>query len=385
MKKKKDSDEEDSTYVPTPQEKKKKVIKKQKAIQTGVMSRSTRARKETASMPKSQGGKVPEDETSKILEVENVKASESEKLDDTTKDQNVQSGFYSTTIPVNPTIQIHDDAEKSPEQKIDEKEKSSDSAGWIPNIPGNIPHDLPEDDYDIFNNAKINMLTKKVSTFEKEKVRAITERDELKKELKVVKAVNAEMKSVVNDHAERIDKLIEDLEEQAKAINIVNDENDKLYAANKALHQMIAELLDTSTNENKVLKLEIEALRADKVVKDEHLNMLYVVYNDLEVHDREKVLVLEAKQKKKGLFVDSEEILGSSSNPESNILDAVEYYDRSWDDYKDIDDDQGSTRLLIVKPSVQHSLDDFLNDEINEQQEDQHQESSSSSSKHHTD
>ncbi|MFS7967989.1 hypothetical protein Hanom_Chr09g00792261 [Helianthus anomalus] len=48
-----------------------------------------------------------------------------------------------------------------------------------------------------------------------------------------------------------------------------------------------------------------------------------------------------------------------------------------------IDDDQGSTGLLIVNPSVQQKIDDFLNDEINEQEEDHHQESSSSSRKKH--
>ncbi|MFS7946111.1 hypothetical protein Hanom_Chr06g00532211 [Helianthus anomalus] len=46
------------------------------------------------------------------------------------------------------------------------------------------------------------------------------------------------------------------------------------------------------------------------------------------------------------------------------------------------DDDQGATGLLIVKPSVQQSLYDFLNDELNEQVEDQHQESSSSGKQH---
>ncbi|MFS8002160.1 hypothetical protein Hanom_Chr13g01198831 [Helianthus anomalus] len=45
-------------------------------------------------------------------------------------------------------------------------------------------------------------------------------------------------------------------------------------------------------------------------------------------------------------------------------------------DYDD-DDDQGSTGLLIVNPSVQRKIDDCLNDEINEQEEDHHQESSS--------
>ncbi|MFS8003473.1 hypothetical protein Hanom_Chr13g01214401 [Helianthus anomalus] len=62
------------------------------------------------------------------------------------------------------------------------------------------------------------------------------------------------------------------------------------------------------------------------------------------------------------------------------ILEDVDNYDPSWDDYKD-DEEQGST-WLIVMPSIQQSLQDFMNDEINEQEEDQHQESSSSRKKH---
>ncbi|MFS7954365.1 hypothetical protein Hanom_Chr07g00629441 [Helianthus anomalus] len=63
---------------------------------------------------------------------------------------------------------------------------------------------------------------------------------------------------------------------------------------------MIGELHEASSNENKVLRQEIEALRADKVVKDEQLNMLYTVmehqlginvqamYNDLEIQKVEE-------------------------------------------------------------------------------------------------
>ncbi|MFS7953411.1 hypothetical protein Hanom_Chr07g00618281 [Helianthus anomalus] len=197
---------------------------------------------------------------------------------------------------------------------------------------------------------------------------------------------------------------------------------------NQTLHQMLDDLHEASSNENKVLKLEIEALRADKAMKDEQLNMLYtviehhlginvqIVYNDLEIQrveerraQREKELAEAATQKKKELIVETQEAGGSSNQPASNdveMVDAVmneedhmdvdpqqsfvlvgEALSRPYnlndvirmikDDYDD-DEDQGATGLLIVKPSVQQSLDDFLNDEINEQQEDQHQESSSS-------
>ncbi|MFS8002949.1 hypothetical protein Hanom_Chr13g01208091 [Helianthus anomalus] len=57
----------------------------------------------------------------------------------------------------------------------------------------------------------------------------------------------------------------------------VNAKYENMNEANKTLHQMIGELHETTSNENKVLRQEIEALRADKAVKDEQLNMLYTV------------------------------------------------------------------------------------------------------------
>ncbi|KAJ0508666.1 hypothetical protein HanRHA438_Chr11g0495851 [Helianthus annuus] len=239
---------------------------------------------------------------------------------------------------------------------------------------------------------------------------------------------------------------------------------------------MLGDLHEASSNENKVLRQEIEALRADKIVKDEQLNMLYTVmehklginvqavYNELEIQRveerrvaREKELAKEAAQKKKGLVVDTQEVAGSSSHPEGDDVEMTEAEvneehtevdpeqgfvlmgesvsrpcnlndvnrmvkveqrkgkvraadvkllcykeekeeeeEEKFDDeeldqlFEDTDkcpeneddDDQGATGLLIVKPSVQQSLDDFLNDELNEQVDDQHQESSSSGKQH---
>ncbi|MFS8018050.1 hypothetical protein Hanom_Chr15g01387571 [Helianthus anomalus] len=96
---------------------------------------------------------------------------------------------------------------------------------------------------------------------------------------------------------------------------------------------------------------------------------------DAEV-DEVQGLVLEKEEEK----IEDEEL--------EDVLDAVDNYHTSWDDFidkEDDDDDQGSTGLLIVNPSVQQKIDDFLNDEINEQKEDLHQESSSSSGKKHAD
>ncbi|MFS8035166.1 hypothetical protein Hanom_Chr17g01589871 [Helianthus anomalus] len=263
-------------------------------------------------------------------------------------------------------------------------------------------------------------------------------------------------------------------------------------------HQMLMEVVGnlhmSTANENEVLKKEVEALRADKEIKDEQLNMLYTViehklginvqamYNEIEIQrvelrrvEREKKIAEEAKEKRKGLVIDTEEILGSSSQQEqpkpddevntsdvetttndvemkdaeveadTNVevrLDIIpigevkdvprsEWVERrrlrenmnkfkvieedkeldelfgdedeeeddddkddkddkdkkdDKDDKGDDDDDQGATGLLISKSSGPSTIEDFLNDELNEQhEEDQHHEGSSSGTKHASD
>ncbi|MFS8033741.1 hypothetical protein Hanom_Chr17g01573161 [Helianthus anomalus] len=104
------------------------------------------------------------------------------------------------------------------------------------------------------------------------------------------------------------------------------------------------------------------------------------------------ILLVQVEQRKRNAREPEVKLLGYKEEEEEEkgeelerILEDVDNYDPSSDDFKDDDDDyQGSAGLLIVKSGVQRSLDDFLNNEINEQQQDQHQESSSSG-KHHSD
>ncbi|XP_022019390.1 uncharacterized protein LOC110919431 [Helianthus annuus] len=313
--------------------------------------------------------------------------------------------------PINPIIHIHDDPKKTPKEQPKKATTSSSSHGF-PKVIGEYPEDLPE-------------------------AKAEAECEEFKEKLEAAKAENVALKKDLEDHAEVIDQLSEELDEHAKVIDRITEEFDEVNVkyetvneANKTLHQMTGELHETTSNENEVLRKEIEALRADKVVKDEQLNMLYtiiehklgfnvqVVFNELEIQrvearrvEREKQLAEEAKQKKKGVVIDKEEILGSSSQPDpfldegtkddnplalvavSDVVDvtpgeiklsrrkiiekrheeeekeeeedpelkdwfnAIDSYDANNDN--DDDDDQGATGLLIVKPSNQHTLDDF--------------------------
>ncbi|MFS7904604.1 hypothetical protein Hanom_Chr01g00038051 [Helianthus anomalus] len=236
LKKKKDSDEEDSTYIPTLDEKKK-----------------LRLYSSSREVEKAQS--VPEIEKIQSTEVETKKAPESPIFERVEKEVEVEFMGERQSIPppppINPTIHIHDDP-KDPSQP--QKDTTSGSSHGFPRVQGEYLDDLPEGDYDLFNEGKINVLTKK-----------------LKEKFKAVKAENAELKKVANDHVDIINQLSNDLEEHAKEIdritaefNEVNENYETMNETNKTLHQIIGELHETSLNENKVLRQEIEDLRADK-------------------------------------------------------------------------------------------------------------------------
>ncbi|KAJ0539938.1 hypothetical protein HanRHA438_Chr08g0366301 [Helianthus annuus] len=488
-KKVKGSNDEDETYIPTPQAEKKKLRIKRKAVQYGIIPRNVRAKKGGATMPESQSGKSEnhvisskglEAVKNQNIEVPEVPEVQSVEKPETEKEKALESPQY-----VRIEKKGADDAETSKPKKT----ILPDPFEGFPNIHGELKDDiLLDEEYDMFHDATVKDLKKKVSILEKEKAKAEADRDELKKQLEEITKVNEEIKSVVIKHVKKIKTLEEDVDDKAKLFEQLSAEISNLHVkdtnlneTNQTLHQMLSELHEASSSEIKVLKLEIEALRADKAVKDEQLNMLYTVmehhlginvqsiYNNLEIQrfkerraQREKELAEEATKKKKELIVETQEAGGSSSQPEVDVdmVDAVvnekEHMDvdpqqsfilvgeatslsysfddiirlvqveqRKWkakepkvmllrykeeeekeveeeekiddEELKDIfydidnfdpandyddDDDQGSTGMLIVLPSVQQSLDDFLNDELNEQEEDQHQESSSSGKQH---
>ncbi|KAF5804721.1 hypothetical protein HanXRQr2_Chr05g0200461 [Helianthus annuus] len=430
-------------------------------------------------MPETQSSKsgkhiqAPEVQSIHEVEVQNVEKKAGDDDDDDDDDDDVVITDERVSTPP-PPPENPDVAETSKPKKT----SLPDLFEGFPNVRGEYTDDiLLYEEYDMFHDATVKDLKKKVSILEKEKAKAEADRDELKQQLEKLTKVNKEIKSVVIKHANNIKSLGEDVDDNAKLFEQLSMEISELHVkntnmndTNQTLHQMLQELHEASASEIKVLKLEIEALRADKAVKDEQLNMLYTVmehhlginvqsiYNNLEIQrveerraQREKKLVQEATQKRKGLVVDTKETLGSSSQTEvdvemvnaavneqqsfvlvgeatslsysfddiirlvqvkqrkrkvkepevmllrwkeeekeaeniedeelERILEDVDNYDPSWDDYKDDDEDQGSTGLIVM-PSVQQSLDDFLNDEINEQEEDQHQESSSSGKQH---
>ncbi|MFS7946691.1 hypothetical protein Hanom_Chr06g00539281 [Helianthus anomalus] len=440
-KKKKVSDEEDATYEPTPKEKKKMGIKKWKAHPIRGVPRSVKARKDTTSIPQHES-KVP-----KSPEYERVERTE-------VRDKDVEVDFIGN-------VEEPTSASKKPTTS----QSSSHRFPKIQHELGAGPIGL-EDVGDLFNEGKVNTLEREVSVLEKAKAKA-------EEKLEAVEAENIALRKEIQDHAEVSDQLTDGIEE-------VNAQYKTIDNANKMLHEMLGELHTSIANENEVLRKEAEALRTDKVIKEEQLNMLYIVdehklginvqavFDEIEIQrvearglEREKRLAEEAaeskKDQKKGLVIDIEEILGSSSQPnptqeyEVNISNVdntlvitpvgelkdvtpkeirvdrrkiiekrhseskddkekedddeedeelnelfkeIDDYDGDNDDDdnddddddddgdNDDDDDQGATGLLIVKHSDQNTLEDFLNDELNEQQEDQHQEVSSYGNQH---
>ncbi|MFS7969970.1 hypothetical protein Hanom_Chr09g00815481 [Helianthus anomalus] len=169
-KKRKDSDDEDESYIPTPQAEKKTLRKKHKAVQSRVIPSSASAKKGGATMSKDQGGKS---------EKHNVEKRAGDDDDDVV----ITDERASTPPPPPPPPKrqpIPQDAETSKPKKT----ILLDPFECFPNVRGEFTDDiLPDEDYDMFHDATIKDLKKKVSLLEKEKAKAEADHDELKKQL----------------------------------------------------------------------------------------------------------------------------------------------------------------------------------------------------------
>ncbi|KAJ0783633.1 hypothetical protein HanLR1_Chr01g0022611 [Helianthus annuus] len=196
----------------------------------------------------------------------------------------------------------------------------------FPNIRGELKDDfILGDEFDMFNNAAVKTLEKKVSKLEKEKSKAEAERDVLKKQVEELTKTNEEIKTVMIKQEKKLKKLI------------------KLQEVNQMLNGLISDIHEATSNDMKAMKLEMEAMKADKVMKDEQLNMLYTVmeshlnidvhavFNNIEVKraeerrvERERRLAEEATQRRKSVIVETQEAGGSSSQADVEMVDAEE-------------------------------------------------------------
>ncbi|MFS7946451.1 hypothetical protein Hanom_Chr06g00536451 [Helianthus anomalus] len=139
----------------------------------------------------------------------------------------------------------------------------------------------------------------------------------------------------------------------------------ELEEVNQTLNQLVSEINEASSNEMKAMKLDMETMKADKVMKDEQLFMLYSVienhlnidvhaaFNEIEVKraeerrfERERRLAEEATQNNKGVIEEIQEAGGSSSQVDK----AKEVLMLKWKEEEEVEEETQNF-VLIGKPS----------------------------------
>ncbi|MFS7988333.1 hypothetical protein Hanom_Chr11g01033521 [Helianthus anomalus] len=202
--------------------------------------------------------------------------------------------------------------------------------------------DIPEEDYDMFNDQAIKELLQKVNKLEKEKAKTELERDILKKQVDRLMKAHDQIREALLEQEETMNKMKDEAHDNSMLfelltleISSLNVKIKNLENVNQTLNQLISEMSEASSNEMKAIKLEMEAMKADKVMKDEQLQMLYVVMEShlkMNVHaafevievrraeerrlERERRLAEDATHKNKGVIDDTQEAGGSSNQPD---------------------------------------------------------------------
>ncbi|XP_021985722.1 glutamic acid-rich protein-like [Helianthus annuus] len=337
-------------------------------------SQSGKSEKHVTTSKGSEVMKEQHVEVPKEPEVQSVEKREDEVQMNVNDDDYVEVRDATPSPP--PTDQAIPEIGESSQQK---KTTLPDLFEGFPNIRGELKDDfILGDEFDMFHDGSVKALEKKVSILEKEKAKAEADRDELKKQLEELIIENAEIKKVMIKQAKKLKKMEDDVSDNAQLFELLSADfaemevkNKKLNDITKTLNQMINELHEASANEFNTMKLEMGAMKADKAVKDEQLNMLYTVmeshlginvqdiYNNLEIQrveerriERERRLDEEATQRKKIVIVETQEAGGSSSQADVEMVDAEE-------------DPKGF--VLVGESSLSFSYDDIISRVVVEQ------------------
>ncbi|MFS8002159.1 hypothetical protein Hanom_Chr13g01198821 [Helianthus anomalus] len=276
--------------MPTVVEKKKLQIKR-KVVHTAIIPRNVRVKKGGATMPEGQSDKSEKHVTTskgpKAVKDQHVEVPEMPEIQSVEKpevqkkagadDDVVITNVRDSTPPLPPPPENPEVVESSKPKKT----VLPDLFEGFPNIQGEFKDDILSD---MFHDASVKDLKKKMSLLEKEKEKAEAKRDELKKQLEELSKVNEEIKFVLIKHAKKIKNMEGDVhdntqlfEQLSMEITDLHLKNKKLNEINQTLNQLLSELHEASANKFKAMKVDMEALRADKTVKDERLNMLYIV------------------------------------------------------------------------------------------------------------
>ncbi|XP_021991556.1 glutamic acid-rich protein-like [Helianthus annuus] len=340
-KKQKGSDEEDSPYDP---EKSKKQRKKRKAAPVGIIPRNVRSKKSGAESEKDKEGKaaqhvqkekspsvdVPKEPEAKAKEV--PVAGTEEKTGD---DEYVEITGFRAASP-KPAQQ---DIPQSSHQKVEDFNFDFDNIGPVTVI---FSEDLPGES-DMFNDQAVKELIKKVKELEKEKAKAEEERNMLRSQIDDLMEAHNKIVAALVEKEKRMNQMKDEAEGNSKVFDSLTHEISSLNArikdlenVNQTLNQLLNEMSEASSNEMKAMKLEMEAMKAEKVMKDQQLQMLVAVVEShlkMNIHaafdeidviranerrlERERQMAEEANLKNKGIVEEVEIVDASSSQPDA--------------------------------------------------------------------
>ncbi|KAM0056062.1 hypothetical protein Hdeb2414_s0006g00213661 [Helianthus debilis subsp. tardiflorus] len=331
-KKRKNSDDDDSPYIPEDSQKNRK---KRKAARTGDIPRIVRAKKQNSESQKEREGKKKQDfvETSPVVEIQKETPSkEIPKETQTSRDDYVEiTGVKSAKQ----TSDLHDIPEPS-QRKTDHFNLDFDSFGGA---TGDFFKDMPEGEGDLFHDQKVKELDEKVKTLEKEKAENEAKQIKLKEKIVELEKRHEDILDALFTKDEKLKEMKEDIKDNAEVVSMLTDEIGVLNAKvkdlqniNQTLNQLLNEMNEASSNEMKAMKLEMEAMKADKVMKDKQLEILTAVieahlkvniheaFDQIDIikanerrQERERQLAEEANLRNKGI-VEEVEIVSSSQN-----------------------------------------------------------------------
>ncbi|MFS7976569.1 hypothetical protein Hanom_Chr10g00893991 [Helianthus anomalus] len=194
----------------------------------------------------------------------------------------------------------------------------------------------------------------------------------LKRQVEELTKTNEEIKTVMIKKEKKLKKLKDGVHDNTQLFELLSAENveieekmRKLQEVNQTLNGLISDLHEATSNDMKAMKLEMEAMKADKVMKDEQLTMLYTVmehhlgidvhsvFNNIEIKkveerrvERERRLAEEATQKKKSVIIEIQEAGGSSSQVDAEMVD--------------VEDVQTQGFVLVGESSPSLNYDDII-------------------------
>ncbi|KAM0040055.1 hypothetical protein Hdeb2414_s0012g00389271 [Helianthus debilis subsp. tardiflorus] len=243
-KKKKTSDDEDRSYEPD------ESIKKRKAVQAGVIPRNVRAKKSGAEPQKDKGGKkekhgqkekTPSVEIPKEPEVQTEVEPVVEAEKGTGDDDYVEITVFRAASPQ----PIPQDIPESSHQKETSFNFDFDK---FDTGTGIFTEDIPEGDYDMFNDQAIKELIQKVNKLEKEKAKAELEREILKKQVDNLMKAHDQVREVLIEQEEKVNKARNEAEDNSKLFELLSAEIATSNVKIKNLEDVNKTLISFSVN-----------------------------------------------------------------------------------------------------------------------------------------